>query len=166
MRNSQSDVCTLDSDCPLFDYNVEIPEIQERLSYWFETNAINDHNNANRTEDVIVNINIEGSNINSSNLIHENVLGGNQGHMPKNFFDSVFGFFENTDQSLEYHAYTSKESFTFYLIGGEVIDTYIASSSAASSTRTVALPLGVVNNGNTTSQTSDSIEVYFPETGR
>jgi len=50
-------------------------------------------------------------------------------------------------------------------IGGEVFETYIASSSATTKTRTVTFSLGVINNGNTTNLSSSSVDVYFPENG-
>jgi len=163
-RTSQTDSCVLDSNCPLFDYEFDVPEISSSLSNWFKAFLVSDDNNPNRTDDVRVSFNIEGVNINSENIVHENANAGGQGNHPNMYFRSVNGFSENTPQTVEYYA-TGLGNATFYMMGGEVADTYTASSSASVKTRTVSFPVGIINNGNTTNQTNSSIDVYFPENG-
>ncbi|MFH0892642.1 MAG: hypothetical protein V1867_07785 [Candidatus Falkowbacteria bacterium] len=162
-------VCTRDggaTPCPVFDYNMEIPEFPtyatstHRLSQWFTMYDMNDGNGAT---DIRTNVNIQTYNVDSDTFHFESALGGAQSTMPamhfSNWTDS--GYEENSAQQLEYYV----SAGTNFTVGGEVFETYIASSSAATSTRTASFPYGVINNGNTTSLTFADIDVYFPENG-
>ena len=105
--NAQSDDCTLDSNCPIFNYSVDLPEFSTspgatRLSQWFQTYAVNDLHDYN---DVYINVNIQSNGATSSTYIHESALTSTQGVLPTIYFDDAPGFSENTAQSLEYHAY-------------------------------------------------------------
>ncbi len=162
-QSYQDSSCTLDSDCPLFNYNLTIPEIGTRLSDWFKVYIQIYNNNPTRTEDTTVNVNIENYNINSYTFVHENANAGTQGNGPTMFFGSVYGLTENTNQTLEINPNSVFQ--TYYLLGGEVAETYIASTSAPTKTRTVIFPLGVLTNGADINQASGSVDVYFPENG-
>jgi hypothetical protein len=155
--------CTLNSDCPLFNYNMEIPEESSKLSDWFQTNMVIYDNNPNRTQDVSVDVNIQTFDVNSYTFVHENANAGTQGTTPAMHFGSVYGFAANTAQVLEYHPVSGNN--TYYLIGGEAVQTYTASKSASVKTRTVSFPIGVINNGNSTALSSKAVSVHFPENG-
>lgn len=166
MPNSQTDDCTPRVNCPRFGYNFSIPEYSAspnaaRISQWFQTYLQNDSHGG---EDVWVDINIWGIGATSTTYIHEALAGGEQGHTPVMYF-APGGFAENTDQQIEYYPRSPAGAANFYLAGGEVAETYIASSSAATKTRTVSFPIGVVNNGNSTAYRSTSTAIQFPENG-
>lgn len=162
-RQSSIAVCTRNSTCPVFDYNMEIPEfpgISYRLSQWFRMYNAND---GNTSVDINQDVNIQTFDVNSANFHYELANNGTQGNMPAMLFPNwaSSGFSENSSQQLEYYV----DSGTNYSIGGEVFETYVSSSSASVKTRTVSFPLGVINNGGTTALSSDSVNVYFPENG-
>ncbi len=160
--------CTKDLNCPLFAYKMEIPEWSgmatstNRLSQWFTMYMVND---LHGTNDVDVTVNIEGTDVDSDNFHHESSDGSTQANIPAMVFSSVSGFNENSLQELEFVPYSPAANNDFDSIGGEVFETYIASSSATVKTRTVSFPIGVVNNGQTTNETFASAKVYFPENG-
>jgi hypothetical protein len=165
-RAVQNDDCSVDTSgttaCPRFSYNLQIPEYASRLSQWFQTyNAVD----GNATYDANINVNVEGTNIDSATYIHEAALGGTQGNTQLMYFSEVNGFAESTAQQLEYHATSPGATLTYYMVGGEAVETYTASTSAAVKTRTVSFPLGVINNGLTTTKSNSSVDVYFPENG-
>lgn len=161
-RNVQADNCTVDVNCPKFSYSMNLPEFKSRLSQWFKTYNQND---GNTIDDLAVNVNVEGTDIDSSTHIHESALGGSEGATPVLYFSGVSGFAENTAQQIEYHGTSLGGTLTYYLLGGEAAETYTASTSAPLKTRTVAFPLGVVNNGLSTAKSSATTTVYFPENG-
>jgi len=146
---------------------MDIPEFPgvatttNRLSQWFSVYA---DNYANITNDVNTFVNIQGTDISSGRYHWEAANGGSQGNAGVGFFAGVSGFAENTAQQLEMQA-TSTGSYVHYLQGGEVFETYMASSSANTKTRTVSFPIGVINNGLTAALTSKGVNVYFPENG-
>jgi hypothetical protein len=162
---STADDCTLNSTCPLFGYNMTLPDFttasSSKISQWFKYDGISYANGAN---DVSVMANIQGNDTPSYLYIHESALNG-QTAMPSIFFDQVLGYNENTNQLLEVRATTTTANPPHYLQGGEVTETYFASSSFATKTRTVSFPIGVVNDGLTTATTSASVDVFFPENG-
>ncbi|NTW22415.1 hypothetical protein HGA34_02595 [Candidatus Falkowbacteria bacterium] len=162
-RAVQADDCTVDSTCPIFAYNMDIPEFGEKLSQWFQTYNQND---GNSTADMNSNVNIQGTNFDSNTYVHESALGGTQGGSPVIYFYDVNGYAESTAQQLEYHATSPGATLTYYLLGGEVVETYVASTSAATKTRTAVIPVGVVNNGLTTTKTGATSTMYFPENGQ
>ena len=165
-RRSSVGSCTLDDNCPIFDYKMDIPEwpgvatSTNRVSQWFRMFNANDGNN---TTDMDLNVNIQNYNIDSETFHHESQNGGTQGNMAAMYFPdwTNSGYAENSSQQLELYL----NSGTNYDAGGEVFETYIASSSASIKTRTVTFPLGVLNNGNTTDLSSAEADVYFPENG-
>ncbi len=162
-RTVQADDCTQGTNCPRFRYNMNIPEFSHRLSQWFLTYNQNDGNAA---ADMNVNVNIPGPTNTSSDIyVHESAMGGTQGVTPVIFFSGVSGFAESTDQQLEYHATSPGATLTYFIVGGEVAETYTASSSASTKTRTVSFPLGIINNGLTLSRSNATTNVYFPENG-
>ncbi len=157
--------CSTDLTCPKFNFNMYLPELSgsaNRLSYWFKTQILSDDHT---TTDVLQNINLDGYNYDSSNFIHEAALSGTQGNTPEWYFDYVNGYSENATSTIEAYIGNSTAGSLAYLVGGEVAETYIASSSAATKTRTVAFPFGVINNGQTTAQSVGTSTVWFPENG-
>ena len=169
MQTVQADDCTLDSNCPLFTYNMYLPEIDSshystRLAQWFQTNLLNDVHGIN---DFYWNVNIEGTDSDSATYIFESALNNEQGNTRPWYFRNVSGYSENQDQTLEMHAWdpAAGGGGNYYLMGGEVEETYTASTSAAVKTRTVILSLGAISDGQTTATTTGSVDVYFPENG-
>jgi hypothetical protein len=162
----QGTACTTgpSGTCPRFNYNMVIPEYKNRLSQWYETfNEYRGGTNAN-LGDVTVFVDVYGTYAPSPlSYIHEGVLGSGQGAMPPVYFDNVSGFAENTAQTIEYSATGGTNGY--YAIGGEVAETYIASSSASVKTRTASFPLGVITNGAVTTQVVGKTNVYLPENG-
>lgn len=167
-RSSQADDCTLDTNCPLFSYKMDIPEFSsaagsQNLSQWFKVYI---QHAANTTNDITVNTNIQGTDSPSSNYIHEaNAANTIQSNSLPMVFKNVGGYAENATQTLEISA-SSPGAPTYYTMGGEVWETYTASSSAPASTRTVSLPIGTINaNAAANAAYSGSANVYFPENG-
>lgn len=159
--------CVLDSTCPVFSYNMAIPEVtgsSQRVRQWFETYGMDDLHAA---EDVRVDVNIQGTNINSDIFAQEAVLGGTQGNLAMMPFKDVSGYQENTAQQLEYHPVCADavNGANYYVLGGETFETYIASTSASVKTRTVSFPLGIVNSNTPTTLSLASKDIYFPENG-
>lgn len=164
-RALQGVACTTgpSGTCPRFAYSMNIPEYKSRLSQWYET--FNEYRGGILTNigDVAVFVDVFGNYTPSTlSYIHEGVLGSGQGAMPAVYFDNVPGFIENTAQTIEYSSTGGTNGY--YAIGGEVAETYIASSSAAVKTRTVSFPMGVVSNGGN-AQGIGSTLVYLPENG-
>jgi len=168
-QSHQEGDCTFGTDCPQFDYNMEIPEFPGyatstyRLSQWFSYNEVNDNHSGT---DVQISSQLVGESTPSSVYYHESALSGTQGNIPIIYFDSLTGYSENTAQSIEYRSYTNSTAHDHAIQGGEVFETYIASSSATTSTKTITLPLGVVFNGLTDNSGYKSVNVYFPENGQ
>ncbi|MCK5061386.1 DUF2341 domain-containing protein [Candidatus Parcubacteria bacterium] len=164
-RASTTDNCIKTPDgsanCPIFNYNMNIPEFNAKLSQWFEIFGVNDLHGAN---DVLANVNIEGVNINSNSFYHEAANNGEQSNLPRLIFNNVSGFSESTAQALEAYFF-GQGSGRYYLLGGEVIETYTAAKSAGTKTRTVSFPIGALTNGQSMSTASSSVDVYFPENG-
>jgi len=153
--------CTKNSTCPLFNYNMNIAEFSQKLSQWFELGTYND---GNSSTDVVNSVNIQLNDTDSGNFILEATQGSGQGNWSEGWWSEVLGFSENTSQQLEYY-FTTGASGINYITGGEVLETYTASASASTKTRTVSFPIGVVSNGSTVAQQSASTTVYFAETG-
>ena len=157
---AQTTDCTRNSNCPLFSYYMAIPEFSASVSKWFEVSNFND---ANLENDVRAAIDIQDTDTSSSVFVLEAAQTADQSNQIDAWWDGVPGFTENTSQSMEYYASHSVGSS--YLIGGEVVETYIASASAAKKTKTISFPIGVVTNGSTATGAEASTTVFFPETG-
>ncbi|MBU4216311.1 fibronectin type III domain-containing protein [Candidatus Parcubacteria bacterium] len=164
-RQASIGACTRNSTCPLFDYKMDIPEFPSgatstsRLSQWFR---FYDANSGNTTTDLDPNINLTGVDVNSASFHYEAAL-RDQVSMPAMYFPdwASSGYAENSSQQVEYYI----NSATNFGVGGEIFETYISSSSAATKTRTVSLPMGIINNGAVNTLTSKEVGVYFPENG-
>src|SRR3972149_10422322 len=65
-RASQASACTKNSNCPLFNFIVSVSDFFVRIFHWFEAGGFNDGNAAT---DVVRNINIQGTDVDSSNFI-------------------------------------------------------------------------------------------------
>ena len=161
-RNPQPDDCTLDSSCPTYAYNVEAPEASIKISQWFENYLVNTGNGGN---DIRVNVNLQNRNLDSGTYIHEAYNATEQGHFPQMVFPDVQGFSTGTLQSLEYHAWDTAGTGTYFMMGGETAYTYLASTSAGTKTRTASFPIGVINSGQSIALASGTANIYFPENG-
>lgn len=157
--------CTKNSTCPLFNYNMNIPEITntttQRVAQWFEAGA---ENYLNASTDVNYTVNIQGTDIDSSSYIVEAAQTGSIGLGHYGWWSGVAGFQENSSTVLEV-AWTTATGGNISSVGGETVETYIASSTAVTSTRTVSYPIGAVITDATTATSSASTTVFFPETG-
>lgn len=169
-RSDMATVCTKNSTCPTLAYNMEISELGQRIDAWFDINYQRDTGSAS---DRTINVNIQEDgdpDTDSANFIDESANGGGQGHS-KDIFYSVdqdvnwtggaSGFAENSAQNLEFYASDGDYS----IIGGMVYETYMASTSAATKTKTVRYPLGEINPNLTTTEITKSVQVYLPEDG-
>ncbi len=152
--------CTRDSTCPTFTYNMNISEFSERVSQWFEVGGMN---TGNAATDVARNINIQGTDIDSSTFFLEAAQGSAQSSWSEAWWSGVQGFTENATQTLEHF----HSGGTQHIIGGEVFETYIASSTATTKTKTVSFPIGVIANDITTTgiDYTGQTTVYFAESG-
>jgi len=121
------------------------------------------YNSGNLENDVRTAIDIEETNVSSSLFVLEAVQTGGQAQWVEGWWDGVPGFTESTAQQVEY--YSSQSAGTDYLIGGEVYETYTASASQTTKTKTVSYPIGVVTNGSIAVEAETSTNVYFPESG-
>jgi hypothetical protein len=160
-RASTTDECTKNSNCPVFSYNMNIPEFSTRLSQWFSLEGVSD---GHGTNDALINANIQTYDVDSNTFYHEAANGGEQGNFPSIIFTNIYGFSESTSQNLEYYA-SSPGAAVYYLQGGEVVETYTAPKSAAVKTRTVSFPIGVISNGQSLTTATGTANVYFPENG-
>lgn len=154
--------CTFGS-CPAFEYKMDIPDFpgvattSERLSEWYTFYGVDDSHNAN---DLDTTIQIQGESVASDIFHHEANWGGTQGNLPRHIWENVTGYAENATQTVEFML-----TYNTYVIGGEITETYISSSSAPVKTRTVTFPVGVIQNGGSTVAQSGAVNVYFPENG-
>jgi hypothetical protein len=167
-QDHQEGDCTLGTDCPRFSYNVEIPEFPGyatstfRLSQWQTYHEINDNHGST---DIRLAAQVYGESTPSSYQYLEAALAGTQGNVQNMVFDTLTGYSENIAQEIEYQAYTNNTGHDHAIQGGEIFETYIASSSAAVKTRTVKFPLGVLSGGATDNAGYASTDVYFGENG-
>ncbi|MDP3697181.1 MAG: hypothetical protein Q8R55_04095 [Candidatus Taylorbacteria bacterium] len=162
-QNNVAGNCTKNTNCPTYDYNVDLGESSTAsVSHWFTYKyLVSDAG----TNDVVLDVNINGTNIDTSDVVFEGAL-GNNGNPGRAEFYSVPGFLSDTAQVLEASPFTGGAGDNMWLSGGEVAYTYVASASQAVKTKTVSYPIGVVTNdivANTTYTASAS--AYFPEQG-
>ena len=93
----QADDCALNNNCPLFDYNLDIPEFSTttassvQLSYWF---SMFENAPGNGVRDVTTNVNIQNTDSLSASFIHEAAL-SDQANQPMMYFSPVSGHWEN-----------------------------------------------------------------------
>src|SRR3989344_8799902 len=163
-RQATQSTCTKNTNCPLFNYNVEIPEVggaSQRLSQWFTMGHMS---GANGATDSNFSVNIEGTDTDSSAFIAEAALAGGYSAFWDGWFSGVAGYSENTTSSLEVWVQGATANF---MLGGETFVTYIASSSAATKTRTVRYPVGTVTDDIATANQdyTATANVNFPEAG-
>ncbi|MFC1598067.1 hypothetical protein ACFL2M_00860 [Patescibacteria group bacterium] len=151
--------CTKDSNCPLLDYNVTVPEIGSGLQSWFEISSYNDDNASN---DITGNVNIEGTDTDSGNYILEAALGGGAGNDLMFYIVGLAGYGVNATQTLEWYFGSSGSQG---IMGGEAHQTYTYAANAATKTKTVSYPIGVITNDLVTAPYSASANVYLPEDG-
>lgn len=148
--------CTMDTNCPTFSYNAEIPEITTQLSQFFYLQTSID---AATTTDWAT-ISDIGTGANTATVYFEEALSTNGGWV--NVMQSgVAGYANNTVQSLEFST-----NGVSYVMGGENYVTYTYSNASATKTRTVVYPVGEVQTvGSVTKSALVGPTVFFPETG-
>lgn len=155
--------CTLSSNCPTFSYNMYLPDLSassSRLSQWFYVGGVSRANSA-----VDQNFFVQIPSGGTSTFVLEQALSDNTGGYYWYFGSStgVTGFLENATQTLEVqHSGTPSD---MALIGGEVFETYRASSSAATKIKTVRYSLGEINRISDLNKATASVAVYLPEDG-
>lgn len=151
--------CTIDSNCPTFSYNANIPEVSSQLSqFFFLQTSINA-----ATADWQTNSDIGGNpgGANTALVYFDEALSANGGWVNV-LRSSVAGYANNSAQSLE----ISTNATGAYVLGGENYVTYTYSNAAATKTRTVVYPVGeVCTTGCTTKSALTGPTVYFPESG-
>lgn len=153
--------CTVDSNCPAFSYNAEIPEIGTQLSQFFHLQT---SINANTSTDwqTISDIGGNPGGANTSAVFFEEALQHNGGWMNALINGTIAGYANNSAQSLE----ISTNATAAYVMGGENYITYNYANSAATKTKTTIYPVGEVQTtGSVTKSALTGPTVYFPETG-
>ncbi|MDP3970214.1 MAG: hypothetical protein Q8P90_00780 [bacterium] len=164
-RTVRSKNCTKNANCPLFSYNITVPEITtgSSLQNWFELSAVNDLNASN---DIAHDINIYGVDVDSSIHVHEAALGTGQGNTFEYQVQDLTGVTQNSGQYMEWYHYSAGTNADLYMQGGEINQTYTAARSAGTKTKTVRYPMGeIANDANGSSTYSKVSTVYFPESG-
>ena len=157
-KRAEQAACTMDSTCPLFNYNVVVPEISSQLSQWFSP-QMSSEQTTGLTTDHQVTPQVNG---NANGPVHyvELALLDNGGQV-NYLVDSLAGYANNSAQALELGTNTAST-----LMGGETFLTYSYASNAAAKTRTVVYPVGeICTTGCTTKSALTGSTVYFPESG-
>ncbi len=152
--------CTVGSDCPAFSYNMILSDLStssNRLAQWFYLGGVS---RANTTADQTLFAQI-GANAGATTTLEE-ALGDNDGGYYW-YFSSSTGFLANATQTLNVKPAGTNADMA--LVGGEVVETYRASSSAATRMKTVRYGLGEINTLSNTTKTNNSVNVFFPESG-
>jgi len=158
-KRAEQAACTMDTNCPLFNYNVQAPEIASQLSQWFAPGISSEQATAATITDHQITPQVNGS---ASGPVHyvEMALGGNGGQVDF-LVDGLAGYANNSAQSMEMGTNTAST-----LMGGEAHLTYTYANSAATKTRTVVYPVGeVCTSGCTTKSALTGSTVYFAESG-
>lgn len=158
-KRGEQAACTVNTNCPLFSYNVQAPEISSQLSQWFDLRMSSEQTTSTTTTDHQVTPQVNG---NASGPVHyfEMALGGNGGQVSY-LVDSLSGYANSTAQSLEIGTNTAST-----VMGGEAYLTYTYPDSAGTKTRTVVYPVGeVCTTGCTSKSALTGPTVYFAESG-
>lgn len=156
-RTAAQAACTMDTNCPTFSYNADIPELTTQRSQFFQVQTLL---NANGATDHQLTPQVDG---NASGAVHyfEEGLTDNGGWIYY-LVDGLAGYANSTSQNLELGTNASN----VYALGGENVVTYSYSDAAATRTKTVVYPVGEVQTaGSTTKSSLVGPTVYFPETG-
>lgn len=148
--------CTLGSNCPTFTYNVAVPEFSASSSQWF---ALNGAGNPNGATDYTATVRV-GTGAQSQTQVFEEARSANDFGMAF-LVSSVAGLTVNTTSTLE----RTGTGNTMHTLGGEVFETYFASSSAATKTRTIRLPYGEICATQVATLCTATTSVSFPESG-
>ncbi len=151
--------CTIDTNCPKFAYNADIPEVGTQVSQHFNVRGTIDQAT---TTDAELTPQVDGSA--SGSLVHsEAALSGNGGWSDYRF-SGLSGYLNNTAQNLEVGV-TGATSVD--ALGGEDSVTYTYAANAATKTKTVSYPVGQVTTAvdNTTKSSLTGPTVYMPEAG-
>lgn len=154
--------CTIGSDCPAFSYNMELPEVStstSRIAQWF---YVGGSSRANTTADQTLFVQI-GANAGATTTL-EQALSDNTGGYYWYFNTSTLGgFLENATQTLNVKPAGTNADMA--IVGGEVAETYRASSSASVKTKTVRYGIGEINSAADLNKGTRSVNVFFPESG-
>jgi len=153
--------CTMDSNCPLFRYNADIPEITTQKSQFFHLQS-SVNTGAGTTADLTFIPQVNG-NASGSTMYIEQALSDNGGWWSWLVSGSLAGYANNSNQDLEFGNTTSSNA---YVMGGENYVTYTYPRTAATKTKTVVYPVGEVQTvGSTTVSSLTGPTVYIPESG-
>ena len=157
-KSSQAASCTLGSNCPKFNYNMELPEFSSgnQLSQWF---ALNGTGNSTGVTNYSMTARI-GTNAQSAAQVFAEARSANDFGM-RFQLSGLTGYAENTTSTLE----RTGTGNAMYTLGGEAFETYAASSSAGTKTRTIGFPLGELCMQQTTSTCAATVNLSFPEGG-
>jgi hypothetical protein len=152
--------CTINSNCPKFSYNADIPEISAQISQHFHVQNDADQEG---TDDMQVTPQVDGF-ASGSPVQVEGAMGA-QGGWHDWRFSNLAGYANNTAQQLEL-GLTGTAS-TNDALGGENVVTYSHAANAATRTKTVTYPVGEVVTalGSTTKSALTGSNVYLPESG-
>jgi hypothetical protein len=152
--------CTINSNCPKFSYNADIPELASRISQQFHVQNYADQES---TGDMQVTPQVDG--FASGSPVHIEGTQGAQGGWHDWRFSGLTGYADNTSQQLEL-GLTGASAYN-NVLGGENVVTYSHAANAATRTKTVSYPVGEVVTalGSTTKSALTGPNVYVPETG-
>ncbi|ETB63583.1 TPA: hypothetical protein DIC38_02645 [Candidatus Nomurabacteria bacterium] len=149
--------CTMDSNCPKFSYNTNIPELSSQVSQFFHTQFFG--GSVSTTTDHQFQAQVDG-NTSGSTMYFEQALSDNGGAMDY-LVSGLDGYENNTAQQLE-----TRVNGNAYVLGGENYVTYKYPNSAGVKTKTIVLPVGEVQTvGSITKSSLVGPTVKFPETG-
>lgn len=158
-KTASQAVCTMDSTCPKFTYNADIPEIASQYSQNFNVYAAVDEGSA----DVDVTPQVDGS-ASGTATRYKGTLNNNGGWLEYRF-NGLAGYANNTSQQLEVG--TAGTGAVAYALGGENSVTYSYAANAATKTKTVSYPTGelITASASTTKSSLTGSTVYMPESG-
>jgi hypothetical protein len=157
-KRAEQASCTINSNCPLLNYNVQAPEISSQLSQWFSL-QLSSEQTANSITDHAITPQVDG---NANGPVHyfEQALARNGGWL-NYLVDGLTGYASNAAQALEIGT-----DIPSTVMGGEAYLTYTYANSAATKTRTVVYPAGeVCTTGCTTKSALTGPTVFFAESG-
>lgn len=158
-KTASQAVCTMDSTCPKFSYNANIPELTTQYSQQFHVQTAME----TTSTDIDVTGQVDGSASGTATRVKGNLT--NQGGWLDYQFNGLAGYANNTAQQLEVRVAGADN--IAYALGGENSVTYSYAANAATKTKTVSYPVGelITTSGSTTKSSLTGATVYMPESG-
>lgn len=153
--------CTIDSNCPKFSYNAQIPEITSQLDQRFDVSSYLVSNTGSAFS---LAGQVDGWATGPPTYWSDD-QGDNLGELDASFPD-LSGYSNNVAQQLEVDTGVDQEAG---ILGGENVVTYTYPAAAATKTKTVSYPVGevtTVNPGTGAKSALVGSTVFLPETGR